>query len=108
MEGSECLLSPEEVFGATGDMSRRVLARAGKDHAKYDWGLEKEAVPGYLNANLGYSLTTHKAQGSSWPSVLVGIEDSVGGRGGLFGVEGRRFLYTSITRAEKDLKICFL
>jgi ATP-dependent exoDNAse (exonuclease V) alpha subunit len=47
-----------------------------------------------------YALTTHKAQGSQWPHVLVFDESSA------FGSEvGRRWLYTAITRATKKLTV---
>lgn len=43
--------------------------------------------------DFGYALTTHKAQGSQWGSVLVFDES------GCFRQDRRRWLYTAITRA---------
>lgn len=51
-----------------------------------------------LEFNWGYAITTHRAQGSSWPKVLV-IEEG-------FPVEEQehaRHLYTGVTRAEDRL-----
>jgi ATP-dependent exoDNAse (exonuclease V) alpha subunit len=48
--------------------------------------------------NYGFVLTTHKAQGSEWDTVLVIDESNVFGRGG-DRVMPRRWLYTAVTRA---------
>jgi exodeoxyribonuclease-5 len=47
----------------------------------------------------GYALTTHKAQGSQWDSVFVRDESSA------FRQDGRRWLYTAITRAAKRVTV---
>ena len=57
-------------------------------------------MPPFLHANWGYVYTTHKSQGSQWPSAMVVIEPSVRVRT----TEGRRWLYTALTRAEKECK----
>ncbi len=46
---------------------------------------------------LGYAVTTHKSQGSSWPFVIVAVDDSSRSRN----VACRELLYTAISRAEK-------
>jgi exodeoxyribonuclease-5 len=52
-------------------------------------------------ADFGYALTVHKAQGSQWPGVAL-IDDGLNkGKG----VERNRWIYTAITRAERDLLI---
>lgn len=47
----------------------------------------------------GWVITTHKAQGSGWPDVIVHNESSV------FKSDGWRWLYTAITRAEQKLTL---
>jgi exodeoxyribonuclease-5 len=49
--------------------------------------------------DFGYALTTHKAQGSQWGSVLVFDES------GVFRQDARRWLYTAITRAADRVTI---
>lgn len=49
--------------------------------------------------DLGYLLTAHKAQGSSWDDVTV-IDDS-----GCFKENRHKWLYTSLTRSEKALTV---
>ena len=51
-----------------------------------------------LEFTFAYAITTHKAQGSSWPNVLV-IEESFP----FEKEEHARWLYTAITRAEEKL-----
>ena len=50
--------------------------------------------------DFGYALTVHKSQGSSFPCVFVKLEFSAGSVGS---EEFRRWLYTAITRAEKEV-----
>ena len=49
--------------------------------------------------DFGYALTTHKAQGSQWPDVIVYDES------GVFRDDWRRWLYTAITRAAERVTI---
>lgn len=49
--------------------------------------------------DFGYALTTHKAQGSQWGSVLVFDES------GCFRQDRRRWLYTAITRAANRVTV---
>ena len=58
--------------------------------------------PRFLSANLGYVLTCHKAQGSEWPEVVVGVETSLQ----LHKDDSKRWLYTAITRAKEKVTIC--
>lgn len=55
-----------------------------------------------LPCRYGYVLTCHTAQGSEWPSVMVHASDarSCLGRDRDFGL---KWLYTAVTRAEKEL-----
>jgi exodeoxyribonuclease-5 len=59
--------------------------------------------PSVVSASFGYCLTAHKMQGSQTPQVTVVIEDSC--RPTTY--EGRRWIYTAITRAERNAIICW-
>ena len=61
-------------------------------------------APFYMHASLGYTLTCHKSQGSEWPSSVIMMEPSV--RIGT--VEGRRWLYTALTRARERARVCWV
>ena len=58
-----------------------------------------KGMPRFDEFDLGYLLTAHKSQGSSWPDVTV-IDDS-----GSFRENRHKWLYTSITRSEKALTV---
>lgn len=112
------LFADREVFGSSGKISTKSIRRAGMDLSRHlklkdmraeGAGIsyqELQEVKGneVVNCNLGYALTSHKAQGSEFPQVLVVIENSVR----LHSQEGRRWVYTSLTRAKKDVKLCWL
>lgn len=55
----------------------------------------------FLMTNYGYTLTAHKSQGSEWKQALVVVEPSVRWNG----TEGRRWVYTAITRAKERCKV---
>lgn len=62
-----------------------------------DWKIKR----GMVEATFGYAITCHKAQGSGWKNVAVwndGLGRTIDDR--------KRWLYTSITRAEEGLLIC--
>lgn len=61
-----------------------------------DWSEKK----GTEDFTYGYALTTHKSQGSQWDSVIVFDEGSA------FRDDARRWLYTAVTRAAKELVVC--
>lgn len=52
---------------------------------------------GWGPVDLGYSVTTHKSQGSEWPYVLIPIDESDRAKR----VVSRELLYTAISRAKK-------
>jgi exodeoxyribonuclease-5 len=54
-----------------------------------------DTVAPHIHANFGYAYTCHKVQGSQYPYVIVILEPSVR----LDEEDGRRWLYTAITRA---------
>lgn len=112
------MFADREVFGDTGKVSMSAIRYAAKDLSRTLQIKEKEEISGgwisqearkavipepVLNANFGYCLSAWKAQGSEWDDVLVLIESSVR----VHSEEGRRFLYTCLTRAKKRATICW-
>lgn len=59
-----------------------------------------------LNANFGYTMTAHKAQGSEWDDVLVAWEPSLK-FWGEFKDASLRWLYTAVTRSKTTCSVCF-
>lgn len=55
----------------------------------------------YLHCNYGYTMTAHKSQGSEWDNVIVIVEPLVRPTT----KDGKRWLYTAVTRAKKSVKI---
>lgn len=100
-EEHQVTLSIEEVFAKV-EMPRKSIARAARNHAQYDWEYARGYTPSHLNAELGYCLTAHKAQGSEWDDVQILLEPSVRP----YTIEGRRWVYTAITRAKKTASVC--
>lgn len=64
-----------------------------------DGDLDWRAKKGTEEFTFGYALTTHKAQGSQWDSVIVFDESAA------FRDDAWRWTYTAITRAAKDLTV---
>ena len=63
-----------------------------------DTGDKVEVTQSVLDCmELGYAITLHKAQGSQFPSVIVGLQQGK--------IVDRAWLYTAITRAEIELHI---
>jgi ATP-dependent exoDNAse (exonuclease V) alpha subunit len=104
VESDAVVISPEEVFGKTGDMPVNTMGRIGRSHVRDNVGCDAQSAPSYLNANFGYCLTAHKAQGSEVKDVLVLIEP---GRH-RFTHEDRRWGYTALTRARHRALVSFL
>lgn len=75
--------SPEEIREMTPDEIQRALG----------WP--------YLHSNFGYVFTCHKAQGSEWGTVLIGLEPTVR----LKNLDSRRWLYTAITRSREKVML---
>lgn len=111
------LFADREAFGTSGKISMKFIRNAGRDthrtlklqEMKAEGGVsysDLQTVKGdeVINCNLGYCLTAHKSQGSEFPEVIVAIEDSVR----LHSPDGRRWVYTAISRAKKNVKICWL
>ena len=74
-------------------LDRRELFKIGRNIRT------KNMIP--FQFTYGYAITTHKAQGSSWPKVLV-IEE----RFPFDKTEHARWLYTAITRSEDKIVLC--
>ena len=112
------LFADREVYGENGKIGMKPIRKGGEDYSRYLMVQERKEESGsvsyselneikglpVLNCNFGYALTAHKAQGSEFPEVLVGIEDSIR----LHSHEGRRWVYTAITRGKARVKVCWL
>lgn len=101
------VLCLDEIAGATAGKLNEFWIDAG---ARDAWrkGMLSRAVadkrPPTLNANYGYAITAHKAQGSEFNEVLTIIEPSIDASS----ISGRRWIYTSLTRAKKLARWCYL
>jgi exodeoxyribonuclease V len=114
VDGREVMICPEQIRGEAQAMTESVIARTSKRYYGDFYHPEDKPLyaesedpdrrgeylgPPHLHANFGYALTCHKSQGSEWNEVLVMIENST--RPASY--EGRRWLYTAITRARKSV-----
>jgi exodeoxyribonuclease-5 len=95
INGQTAVLSVDEIFGTLEGCPPSSLQKA----AKLRFG---KRTP-YINMNLGYALTTHKSQGSEFPEVFVIVEDSLNPEH----KDGRRHLYTSLTRTSGNVSVCW-
>lgn len=102
LSGAVATLSVEQLHGRLASNLGAIAATATKWARRRGILLGDSPAP-HLHANFGYCYTAHKSQGSQWPYVLVLLEPSVR----LDDVEGRRWAYTAITRAEKSAAIFF-
>jgi exodeoxyribonuclease-5 len=87
--GVDIALSESEIHGNLENFSYKSKSTASR-----------KAVGKFplIEANFGYCLTCHKAQGSEWGTTLTVLEPSVR----LDSKDGCRWLYTAITRASKE------
>jgi exodeoxyribonuclease-5 len=92
IEGGQVTMALRQLFGEL----EKVHPAAIEDVAR-----KNVSNAPFMHANLGYTLTCHKAQGSEWPVVLVVVERLVNPDH----VEGRRWLYTAVTRASKEVSL---
>lgn len=114
---AKVLFADQEVFGKNGKIGTKPIRKGGSDYSRYLMVQERKEESGsvsyselneikglpVLNCNFGYALTAHKAQGSEFPEVVVVVEDSVR----LHSVEGRRWVYTALTRGKTRVKVCW-
>jgi len=113
------VFADKEVFGQNNNVSMKAIRTAGRELTRNLLIKEREEISGgwvspderknivghpVLNVNLGYTLTAHKAQGSEFPEVLVVVEPSIRPHT----EEGRRWLYTALTRAKKKAMVCWM
>ena len=100
----DCLHEPVETEDSERIAGRQVFWRGDyADHVAFDPGRarrEWQARRGLIETNWGYAVTVHKSEGSQWENVVI-FDDGYGRSAG----DRRRWLYTSITRAEKGLVI---
>lgn len=107
VEGVPVMLSPTQVSGAADAIKPYFIEIAARTHwsnslrARANWAPDAKTPP-YIHANYGYALTCHKAQGSEWDEILVLVESKVRPDD-----QGRRWLYTAVTRAKKTCNIAF-
>ena len=94
INGAPAILAPQAVIGALDKLGRSVERAAGTQNEKNGF---------FAHMNYGYALSCWKAQGSEWPYVLIGLE-----KFNYSSLEGRRFMYTAITRAQKKVAITYL
>lgn len=104
VEGRPVVISPDEIFGRTQGVGETALAKAGEGYAAARWNYDADEAPPYLNTNLGYALTAHKAQGSEWAGAAVIIERSLGAA---YSMSWRRYIYTAITRGKQEVFVSY-
>jgi exodeoxyribonuclease-5 len=56
---------------------------------------EDDKYVGAIKVGYGYSITCQKAQGGEWDNVYINM----------FGIKDKKWLYTAVTRAKKELKL---
>lgn len=103
--GDQCIIGQEELNNKADGVGFKFIDRVSKQLTKpiaKQEGLPKPYIP-HIHANYGYCLTCHKSQGSEWKDVLIVAESSVS----VATFAGRRWLYTALTRAKENAKICW-
>lgn len=99
-------IADKEVLSTLNGVSSFAVKKSARRLAEDKFGYSVDGVlqgPSYLQANLGYVLTAHKAQGSEFNSGVVVLEPSVR----LTTTEGRRWAYTAVSRFKKSVQICW-
>jgi exodeoxyribonuclease-5 len=70
--------------------------RFRKNKVYGDTGMaEDDKYVGAIKVGYGYSITCQKAQGGEWDNVYINM----------FGIKDKKWLYTAVTRAKKELKL---
>jgi exodeoxyribonuclease-5 len=94
------IIVEEAVKGMMDDFPIKVQNRRARiESSKFN--IEDIRDVPILQANLGYALTCHKSQGSEWEHVLVYVDRTIS----LGDEDGRRWLYTAVTRAKKHVAV---
>jgi len=100
MPARRAFLAEGEVYGQMDRIRHTVLMKSlGAACKELD---TKPDMFAFLQANLGYALTCHKAQGSEWDNVLVHLDRTVN-----LMEEPERWIYTAVTRAKKNVGIYY-
>jgi exodeoxyribonuclease-5 len=97
---STVTVSVEELHGRL-TAGPRAISIAASKWARMNSVFSGDTQAGHVHTNFGYAWTAHKSQGSQWPYVFVVIEPSVR----LDEEEGRRWTYTSLTRASVNAAV---
>jgi exodeoxyribonuclease-5 len=97
LANGKAILAPKVLGGELEKLTPSQLEKA----VSY-WQRQGEAF--YVHANYGYALTCHKAQGSEADYVLVCMEP----RFNYTSEDGRRWLYTALSRAKKRVSIAHI
>jgi exodeoxyribonuclease V len=103
--GDQCIIGQQELDNKSEGIGFKFIEGVSKQLSRplaKKEGLVKNFIP-HIHANYGYTLTCHKSQGSEWNDVLILAEPSVK----ITTYPGRRWLYTALTRARKNVKLCW-
>lgn len=99
VNGQEVILCKEILAGKYDKIGVGSLEKAVK------YWMRQRKLP-YVHANVGYVLTCHKAQGSEANSVLVCLQSSA--LRSMASAEGRRWLYTALSRARQTVAVAYV
>jgi exodeoxyribonuclease-5 len=86
-EDSKIPLAIENEFRAERFRKNKVFASSGNS--------EDDRYVGAIRIGYGYAITCQKAQGGEWDKVYLNV----------FGVQDKKWLYTAVTRAKRDLNV---
>ncbi len=99
---TQVVMALEELHGRL-QSSPRAVEIAGSKWARLNNLYAGDTLAPTIHAQFGYAWTAHKLQGHELPYVLVCVEPSVR----LDEEDGRRWLYTSLTRATQQAAVHF-
>lgn len=99
---NNAVLAVEELHGRM-ELSMKAISTVAAKWARRENLYCGDAVAPHVAANFGYSFTGHKSQGSGWPYVFIIMEPSIR----LNEEDGRRWAYTTLTRAEQMAAVHF-
>jgi ATP-dependent exoDNAse (exonuclease V) alpha subunit len=97
-DSEPAVICDKEVFGLLGDVGTYFVKKTAKKN------FSKKKFGSFLHANLGYVLSCHKAQGSEFSAGVLCLEDTIR----FNTTEGRRWVYTGLTRFKKEIKLCWV
>jgi len=97
-------LTPEEEYTLMKDFIGRCYRDGLKGHKEeIDQRMMSDPYLNALRIRFGYAVTCHKAQGGEWPHVFLILEPMLFVQAITEGVFLRRWVYTALTRAEKNV-----